>query len=316
MRSVILWSAGGVIVASLAIALGIYGEGDDHKGVESDAPLVSELPSPNHSHRNPKPLLPPEAMPLIAIAPGLIKAADTGSSDAAVRLFRDLGICIANKREAEFFEQLQSDPDWKKSPDAYLARFNLRTEEEKEKALASITEKIDRVEAYRNMCEGADEYFENGKIYKALEAAAQLGDTQAIACMIAARYEGPPLSDRDAANYRETAYRLGDQAVTRGSWTVVQALAEAHSRELNVAGYSAYVQQPDPKLQLQYTELLLKGVSSGSPGHSVMQQMVKTLSENLNPTDRAQAEEWADNTFKNYFFFKGEADPNSSLCQQ
>jgi hypothetical protein len=305
---------GGIAIVSFAIAINIYGKSDDIKNHENATPLVFGASS--RVFKSPRSSLPPEAAPLTAIAPALIKAANSGRSDAAVRIFRDLSLCLANKREANFLANLHSDPDWQKSPDAYLARFGITTEKERQKTLADITEKIDIVEAYRDMCDGADEYFENGKIYQSLKTAAQTGDAQAIACMIAAPYEGPPLSNEDAADYRKTAYALGDQAIMHGSWAAVQALAEVHSREPNMSGYDAYVQRPDTKLQLQYTELLLKGVPPGSPSRIVMQQMVQGLSASLNPTDRIQAEEWAEDTYRNYFFFSGEADPTSSLCQQ
>ncbi len=306
-----------LIIGSLIVALVFTLSFTSKRNVgEKRESRISFIPIKSTSHYRATAPLPPKAEPLTAVAPTLIMASNAGNREAAIRLFRDLSVCLANKNGVNFVENLESDPDWKKSPDAYLARFGVTTPEEKSKWLARIQERADRLEAYRDMCKGAEAYFDNGKIYGALEAAAVAGDPQATACMIGAFYDGPPLSTAEAADYRNTAYRLGDREIRAGSWASVQALALVHSTLINVGGYIVYVQQTDKKSELQYTELLLKGVSPGSPGRKALQTEVEALSAKLDTASRVEAEQWAEDKFRKYFLFSGEADPNSSLCPQ
>jgi|GEM_PF-2840597 len=255
---------------------------------------------------------------LLSNRASLQEYAEEGDAAAASRLFNDMAWCIKRHRMQKWLLDLQSDPVWNQSSEAYFHAWHLDDPIKQQEALASIERNAQRIQDTQWMCEGAETMLTDGSIYDAMLLAASLGDTAASACALVAPYRGPKLTPEQATTYASETHRYAEAALRKGSWANVSALAEVSGRLLSDggdAGYGVYTYRPDQAMQLRYWALMRHGMADGTADAKTFDGGIAAMSARVTPAQRNEALRWADETYAKYFASSGPINAGMALCE-
>lgn len=262
--------------------------------------------------------LPTANAPLLSNRANLQEYAEEGDAAAASRLFNDMAWCIERPRMQKWLLDLQSDPLWNQSSEAYFHARHLDDPAKQQEALASIERNAQRIQDTQWMCEGAETMLTDGSIYDAMLLAARLGDTAASACALVAPYRGPKLTPEQATTYASETHRYAEAALRKGSWANVSALATVSGRLLSDggdAGYGAYTYRPDQTMQLRYWALMRHGMADGTADAKTFDGGIAVMSARVTSAQRNEALRWADETYVKYFASSGPINAEMALCE-
>ncbi|MCL1635742.1 hypothetical protein M2650_14020 [Luteimonas sp. SX5] len=239
--------------------------------------------------------LPPPGAPLQNVFAELQARANAGDVDAATRLYRDLSLCSrfrsidwANSQLADELlgEQVDGMP-----PDQ-LENYRAQLE-----AIESRKRNVQRLHA---LCDGADEAMLATRV-PAMQKAAQLGETHARACYLAA---GPNLDARGLIRhperleaYRASVPRLIDAGIAAGDWKVVDLLRNAY--QPGAEGLLAGVLDPDPVRYYRYLKLYRLGAEAYRT--SKLDEQLQAAAARLAPEQVREADAWAETAYHRNF---------------
>lgn len=258
--------------------------------------------------------LPPPGEPLIASSKILVAESAAGSSLAATRLFNDSRECLEVKRLQPMVQTLQKNRALILDPGSPIGK-SMASDLQRQAAIAQIDANIKKASSGDALCQGSDALLENGHIYAIAMRAAELGNNAAAACLLSAPYDSGTISDQQGKQYRSEAYRLAEEAVSRGSWQAAMALSLAYNGQLKGTGYASYTEEINPEKEYQYTRLIRLGVPDGSPEAVMLDKQLSAMTSALNPDQEFRADTWADQMYKNSFFYSGVPSPSVSPCE-
>jgi hypothetical protein len=279
------------------------------------APERAPSPRPVVAARH---LLPIANASLPANRVNLQEYAEEGDAAAASRLFNDMAWCIERPRMQKWLSDLQSDPVWNRSTEAYFHGRFLDDPARQQEARAIIERNAQRVRETPWMCEGTETMLADGSIYETMLLAARLGDTAASACALVAPYRGPKLTPEQATAYASETRRYAEAALRKGSWANVSALATVSGRLLSDggdAGYGAYTYRSDQAMQLRYWALMRHGMADGTADAKTLDGGIAAMSASVTPAQRNEALRWADETYVKYFTSSGPSSAAMTLCE-
>jgi hypothetical protein len=233
--------------------------------------------------------------PLAANFDSYNAAAKRGDLAVASKLFKEASECLAMRRIDERMSSRLSDRH-------SILNDRDRQGGSEDKTLVEMKGAQQRADASRTMCEGTKNIISNENIYDMALTAAKLGDTAASACFIAAPW---PVENKDvdlskARQYRDEAEILGESAIKKGNWRVVQAMASAASGFGN-GGYSSYIYKQDFVAQLRYEKLLRLGATPDRDEAKNLDLAIQILSSRVSSADIATADEWAHKIYTKFY---------------
>lgn len=222
-------------------------------------------------------------------------AADNGDVAASTRLYRGLDLC----------HRLRA-ADWS---NAMLAGELLDTQTRGMSAaqLDNYRAQLDGIESRRKnaqrmseLCSGADAATLDSLV-PSVRQAAQLGEPHARACYLAL---GPGLDMRALANhpewidtYRASVPGMVEAGLAAGDWAMVNVLRNA--LQPGAEGLLGGALGADPAQHFRYLRLYRLGAGPGDI--AVLDQQLAVAAARLSPQQRAEAETWADTTFRRDF---------------
>jgi len=263
--------------------------------------------------QEPFPPLPHQGESLGSTYKLLVSRTAKGDRAAAERLFNDFSECLRIDRLDAAFSRAVNDKTWiLNNPDAFKG-FGGDPKMNRERALDQIEDELDEIKNGRRLCAGAPKNIGDGRIYQIALAAARAGDEHAVACLLMAPYESPPINDQQGQTYSNEVMALARSAIENGSWNVALAMMYVYSG-MPRNGYSQYVTFVDPQKELQYSELVRMGVPDGSPDAMHLDSRLKLLQETIPPDEKAAAMDWARQTYRDYFFARGPVFSDSLPC--
>lgn len=222
-------------------------------------------------------------------------AADGGDLAASTRLYRNLDLCHRLRSAA-----------WS---NAVLAGELLDTQTRGMSAaqLENYRAQLDGIESRRQnarrmseLCDGADAATLDSLV-PSLHQAAQLGEPYARACYLAM---GPGLDMRALARhpewidtYRTSVPGMVEAGLAAGDWAMVNVLRTA--LQPGAEGLLGGALDADPVQHFRYLKLYRLGAGAGDI--AVLDQQLAVAAARLSPQQRAEAETWADTTFRRDF---------------
>ena len=254
--------------------------------------------------------LPPAETPLKDIFAELQARASAGDKAAATRLYRDLSHCSRLRNVDQDYsrmtdETLSADPETMDPELLDNYQVQLEAIENNRRVLGRMQE----------MCAGvSDEMY--GNLVSSIRRAAELGDAEARACYLG---RGPAFDLRNSIAHPETfqAYRdgapaLAEAGLAAGDWKTVDLLIGAYQPGSDtllsgVLGSDSY---------RYYRYLKLRSLGTGPSAGDALGRQLASAAAALTPSQLADADAWAQETFRRDFHDAAAADaqPAGGLC--
>jgi len=249
--------------------------------------------------------LPPPGAPLKQTFDELKARADAGDAEAASRLYRDLERCDEASSSANNIAALTQ-----------MA--------ESENAISDIPGLIAHQEEIMRrhalLCEGLSAAQTEWRM-SAMLRAAQLGDLGASNCYVSpgGLIDSPEIVNHPEwlIDFRNNALDLANSAVEYGDWGMVMQLANAYTDGSQVSMFGAptgllwQVTGQNGAMSYRYFKLASLGVPDDVNGRAYI-ETVADLGRKLSDGDRASADRWARNAYRDYFA----QNPNNSAYQR
>lgn len=167
------------------------------------------------------------------------------------------------------------------------------------------------------LCAGYDTTWRDGRVYQVLWQAADAGDEDAAACYVAAEYgfQRGKYDDTDRPVYQDHVRTLLQRSIRAGQWAVVGAAFHAMTTTWvdNAPLSAAIPRTPAQAYQLQ--RLLWLGASPDDGAWTILAKPdLADAGRPLTPQQRAQAEQWAVQTFHRYYAASGPSTPLREPC--
>lgn len=239
--------------------------------------------------------LPPPGVPLKDLFSDLQARADAGDIAAATRLYRDLGMC-RRLDNLELGNSQLADDLLGQALDAMDAE-QLKNYRAQLDAIESRKHNMDRL---HTLCDGVSEAMLDSLV-RNLQRAAQLGETYARACYLD---RGPNFDLRGflghpemLGSYRRSAGTMIEAGIAAGDWQVVNLLRAAY--EPGAQNLLSAVVGKEPDQYYRHLKLFHLGAESDRGGQ--LDRDLAGAAAKLTPTQRAEADAWAQATFRNNF---------------
>jgi hypothetical protein len=259
--------------------------------------------------------IPPMGEPLVASYETLSALAKSGNAAAAKRLFEDAQQCININGLSAEKQGLQKNRDILVNSPEYFKLDGEVNRKRREASIAQIDSNIQRADSAPILCQNSDGKLGAGQIYGMAQRAAELGDDDAAACLVAAPFKSAPVTPEQGNQYRADAYRLANLAVAHGNWNAVSALAMAYGGSQGGEGLGSYIPQKNPTAEYKYTKLMRLGAIDGSPDAAQLDRQLAGMAADVPNANLNSADQWANETYKNSFFYSGVSTPYALPCQ-
>lgn len=237
--------------------------------------------------------------PLKDVFAELSAQAKAGKLDAATRLYRDLSRCRSLPGLESTISTL-SDEILKKAMDG----MDSSQLEGYQAELDSVELNKENLQRLHHLCDGVTDRMYADR-YWAVQKAAELGDADARACVL---QQGPSLDMRSLAaqpqlidHYRVSVPSLIRSGIADGDWRVVEIVSQAYGADSdNLLGG---LLDTDPVQRYRYLKLYRLGYHLDYELYSSAQldAKVAAAASSLDATQLAQADAWAQDTFRNQF---------------
>ena len=255
--------------------------------------------------------LPPEGVPLARTFDTLKSRADAGDADSALRLFRDLQRC---RYTAWANQQVASNA--KNALTQNVSGLSGTELDNREKQLSEMQTLLDQARKNQLLCDGTNAQ-QLQQIVPITQRAAQLGDDRAAECYVSGRYlmqDGVVDHPEWLTDYKQNAISVSDQAIARGNWMMVAAVADAYGAQTISRSFSRVTGQ-SPAMAYRYLKLETLGASPQDVDY--FQQQLDEASRGLDSEVIAVENAWAQDTYRRYFAAHADLHSvrNLGLCE-
>lgn len=240
-------------------------------------------------------MLPPRDARLKDIFSDLQARANAGDVAAATRLYRDLSLCSRFRgmgwANARLADELLSEQVDTMAPQQL---GNYRSQ------LEAIESREQNARRFHDLCDGASDAM-LGSLVPNLRKAAQLGEESARACYLSVgpNYDAPSLINHPEwlSAYRNSASSLIDAGIAAGDSRVVNIVRNAYQpgSESLLSG----VLGSDPYQHYRYLKLYRLDAEPDPTGN--LDRQLAAAAAQLEPEQRAEADNWAETTFRQNF---------------
>jgi hypothetical protein len=255
--------------------------------------------------------LPPDGIPLARTFDTLKSHADAGDADSALRLFHELQRC---RYTAWANQQVASNA--KNALTQNVSGLSGTELDNREKQLGAMQTLLDQARKNQPLCEGTSAR-QLKQIVPVTQRAAQLGDDRAAECYVNGLYlmqDGGVEHPDWMTDYKQNAISVSDQAIARGNWTMVAAVADAYGAQTASRAFSRVTGQ-SPAMAYRYLKLETLGALPQDAEY--FQHALDEASRGLDSEVIAVENAWAQDTYRRYFVGQADSHPvrNLALCE-